>query len=264
MTSPVHRLGGKVAMVTGAGGGIGAAVARRCASEGADVVLAGRARECLDAVAAELSETGRRTLVVPLDQRDEGSVETAVAQALHEAGRVDVLVANSGVPGPTAPFWEVSAEDWAETLTVNLTGTFLVCRAVARHMVVRRAGSMVVVGSATGKRPLAGRVPYAAAKTGLVGLVRSAAADLGPYGVRVNLVSPGAVAGDRLDRVVRAMAESTGSSLDDALRGLTADSPLRTAVTAEQVAATVCFLASDEAAGITGEDVNVSAGAVMY
>lgn len=264
MPSHVQRLGGKVVLVTGAGGGIGAAVALRCAAEGAVVVLAGRSRERLETVAAELVRQGARAHVALLDQRDEGSVEDAVAQALRVAGRIDVLVANSGVAGPTAPFWTVSLEEWAETLEVNTTGTFLVCRAAARHMVPRREGSIVVIGSMTGKRPLGGRTAYAASKAALVGFVRTAATDLGPHSVRVNLVSPGPVAGARLDRVLTALAQSAGTSADEALAVFTADSPLAAVVTPEQVAAAVCFLASEDASAITGDDVNVSAGAVMY
>lgn len=260
----MSSLQGKVALVTGAGGGIGAAVARRCAGAGADVVLAGRSRDRLEAVAGEVAGLGRDAVVVDLDQRDPASVEAAVASAVHRLGRIDVLVANSGVAGPTAPLWEVPVDDWVETLSVNATGTFLVCQAVARHMVPRRAGSIVVVGSMTGKRPLGGRTAYATSKAALLGLVRTAATDLGPHGVRINLVSPGPVAGERLDRVVAALADSTGTEPAQALAGLTADAPLRTVVTADQVAAVVCFLASDEASAITGDDLNVSAGAVMY
>lgn len=187
-----------------------------------------------------------------------------MAQALRQAGGIDVLVANSGVAGPTAPLWDIPAEQWVETLTVNTTGTFLVCRAAARHMVPKGGGSIVVVGSMTGKRPLGGRAAYATSKAALVGFVRTAATDLGPYDVRVNLVSPGPVVGERLDQVLNVLAQSTGTSGNEALAALTADSPLAAVVGPDQVAAAVCFLASDEATAITGEDLNVSAGAVMY
>ena len=265
MTTPDRQpLGGRVVLVTGAGGGIGRAVALRCAREGAVVVLAGRSRERLGAVAAEVADLGRHATVVGLDQREERSVEAAVAATLEETGGIDVLVANSGVAGPSAPLWQVTTEAWEDTLAVNVTGTFLVLRAVAASMVTRRTGSIVVIGSTTGKHPLPGRTPYATSKTALVGLVRTAATDLGPYGIRVNLVSPGPVAGERLDRVVAARAAASGASPEQSLAELTAGAALGRVVTADEVAEVVAFLASDRARGVTGEDVNVSAGAVMH
>jgi NAD(P)-dependent dehydrogenase (short-subunit alcohol dehydrogenase family) len=124
-------------------------------------------------------------------------------------------------------------------------------------MVARRRGSVVVIGSMTGKRPLPGRTPYAAAKTGLIGLVRTLAWDAGAYGVRVNLLSPGPVAGERLDGVLRAQGPG-------AAEGFLAASPLGRLTTPEDVVGAVRFLCSDAAAGITGEDLNVSAGTVAH
>lgn len=267
MTVPLgrpSRLSGKVVLVTGAGRGLGRVIALRCAAEGADVVLTGRSRPSLDQVAEEVGRTGRRAAVAELDLRDEQSISAGVAEAQAAFGGIDVLVANSGVAGPTAPIWDVSTTEWADTFAVNVTGTFLCLRELLPGMVDRGGGSVVVIGSMTGKRPLANRSPYAASKMALVGMVRTAASDAGPYGVRINLISPGPVAGERLERVVANLAAAEGLPEEEALARLSRDAPLPRLVRPEDVAAAVTFLASEDAASITGEDLNVSAGTVTY
>jgi NAD(P)-dependent dehydrogenase (short-subunit alcohol dehydrogenase family) len=257
-------VGAPLAVVTGAGRGIGRAIARRLGHDGHDLVLAGRSTDDLEAVAVELMRSGRAAHVVPTDVGERDSV-AALGAAVEALGGADVLIANSGVAGPTAPLWEISPEDWAATFAVNVTGVYLSCRAVLPTMVTRRRGSIVVVGSMTGKQALSGRTPYAASKTALVGLVRTLALDAGSHGVRVNLVSPGPVAGPRLDRVMADEAERFGTPLDEVRRAWTQRMPLGRFVTEADVARVVAFLADPEAsAGVTGADVNVTAGAVMH
>jgi NAD(P)-dependent dehydrogenase (short-subunit alcohol dehydrogenase family) len=131
-------------------------------------------------------------------------------------------------------------------------------------MIESGAGSLVAISSMTGKRPLHGRTPYAAAKMGVIGLVRTLAVELGPHGIRVNAVCPGAVAGPRIDDVIRRQAATRGITEHEALLAFTGASPLGRLVKANEVAAACAYLASDAAAAITGEDLNVSAGVVMY
>jgi NAD(P)-dependent dehydrogenase (short-subunit alcohol dehydrogenase family) len=131
-------------------------------------------------------------------------------------------------------------------------------------MIEQAGGSVVVIGSMTGKRPLHGRTPYAMSKLGLVGLVRTLAVEAGPYGVRVNLLSPGAVEGARIDRVIEAQAQAQGISFEQARASFMDASPLGQLTAANDVAACAVFLASPQAASITGEDMNVSTGVVMY
>jgi NAD(P)-dependent dehydrogenase (short-subunit alcohol dehydrogenase family) len=131
-------------------------------------------------------------------------------------------------------------------------------------MIAAGAGSLIAISSMTGKRPLHGRTPYAAAKMGVIGLVRSLALELGPHSVRVNAVCPGAVSGPRIEDVIRRQAAARGITEDEALAAFTGASPLGRLVEAGEVARACAFLASDEAAAITGEDLNVSAGVVMY
>lgn len=257
-------MNGAVAVVVGSGAGIGREIALRMGAEGADVVLAGRSTAEMDEVAGLLRADGRRALVVPVDLRDPASVTAAAQRSLAEFGRVDALVANSGVAGPTKPLTEVDQEEWDDTFAVNVTGTFLCAKAFLPAMQRAGSGSVVVVGSMTGKRPLLHRSPYAASKMALVGLVRTLAAEVGPSGVRVNLVSPGGVEGPRLDRVIAGQARAQGITEDQARAQFAEGSPLRRLVTAGDVADTTVFLSSSRAAAITGQDLNVTAGSVMY
>jgi NAD(P)-dependent dehydrogenase (short-subunit alcohol dehydrogenase family) len=262
VTGPL--LDGAVAVVTGAGTGIGREIALRLAADGADLVLAGRSTGPMDEVAAAVREAGRRALVVPLDLRDAASVTKAADAAFDEFGRVDVLVNNSGVGGPSAPLWEIDPDDWEDTFRVNVTGTFLVCRAFLPRMIEAGSGSVVVIGSMTGKRPLVNRTPYAASKTALIGLVRTLAWDTGPHGVRVNLVSPGPVEGARIQWVLEQQAAARGISFEEAQADFTSGSPLHRLVPPGDVADVVAYLASPRSASITGDDINVSAGLAMY
>ena len=257
-------LDGRTALVTGAGRGIGRAIAAAAAAEGAAVALTGRDVDALQETARTIVDKGGRALVAPADVTRADQVEAAVAAAADALGGVDLLVANSGIGGPSAPLWELDPADWERTFAVNVTGVFLSCRAVLPGMLARGSGAIVVIGSMTGKRALVHRTPYAASKTALIGLVRTLAAEVGPAGVRVNLVSPGGVEGERMDWVIRAQAEARGVSLEQAREVFTGDSPLGRLVTPGEVADAVVFLASDRAAAVTGEDLNVSAGTVTY
>jgi NAD(P)-dependent dehydrogenase (short-subunit alcohol dehydrogenase family) len=256
----VNALEGQTALVTGASQGIGRVIAVRFAREGAHVVLAARSRERLEETAAHIENVGGSAQVVPVDL----SVAADVDRLAAEVGAVDTIVANSGISGPTKELWKVDPEEWDETIGVNLTGTFLLCRALVPGMVERRSGSVVAIGSTTGKRPMWGRSPYAATKLGLVGLVRTLALELGPHGVRVNLISPGAVEGERIDAVIHEQARVAGTTYEDVYEEFVKTVPLRRFVTAEEIADATVFLASDASAAITGQDLNVSGGVAMY
>jgi NAD(P)-dependent dehydrogenase (short-subunit alcohol dehydrogenase family) len=207
---------------------------------------------------------GREALIVPTDIRRENSVRNLAEQALARFGHIDILVNNTGITGPTAPLWEITPAEWEETFAVNVTGAYLCCRAFLPSMIERRSGSILFISSMTGKRPLFGRSPYAAGKLALVGLARTLAWETGPYGIRVNVISPGPIEGERVERVIRNQAQAEGISEDEARRRFTSSSPLGRLVPPGDIADAVVFLASDKAASITGEDLNVSAGTVMY
>lgn len=253
-----------VVVVTGAGRGIGREIALAFAREGAALVLASRTEQALHETRAAIEALGREGLVVPTDVSQPASVQNLARRTLDHFGRVDVLVNNSGIGGPSAPMWEINLPDWEATFAVNVTGTYLCCRAFLPAMIARRSGSVLIIGSMTGKRPLWGRTPYAASKMALVGLARTLALETGPYGVRVNVISPGPVEGERIEWVIRKQAEGRGISADEVRQELASGSPLGRLVPPGDVAAATLFLASSRASSITGEDLNVSGGLVMY
>jgi NAD(P)-dependent dehydrogenase (short-subunit alcohol dehydrogenase family) len=254
----------RVAVVTGGDRGIGRAIAFALAREGAVVVVAARSWDSLTRTARDVEKTGTECLPIECDIRDEGSVRRMSDAVLEQYDRVDAVVANAGVAGPTRAMHEIGLAEWRDCVATNLDGTFLTFRAFIPRMIEQQAGVLIAVSSMTGKRPLPGRTAYSASKMGLIGLVRTLAAELGPYGIRVNSVCPGAVAGPRIEDVIRRQAERQGISEDDARSQFRDASPLRRLVQAEEVAAACAYLSSDKATAITGEDLNVSAGLVMY
>lgn len=250
-------------MVTGGNRGIGRAIAVGLAADGFAVAVTARETDTLADTVAAIEADGGTALAVPCDVRDEESVIT-MARDVADFGRVHTVVANAGIAGPTAPLHEIPLAEWRNCLATDLDGVFLTFRAFVPAMIESGAGSLVAISSMTGKRPLHGRTPYAAAKMGVIGLVRTLAVELGPHGIRVNAVCPGAVAGPRIDDVIRRQAATRGITEDEALLAFTGASPLARLVKANEVAAACAYLASDAAASITGEDLNVSAGVVMY
>lgn len=253
-----------IALVTGAARGLGRPVAVALARHGFDVVVTARDKDRLGGTVSAIQEHGRKAWAYALDLTDPEAPER-LAQQLVDAGTMpDALVNNGGIGGPVGPLWELSTRDWEETFAVNVTGTFACCRAFLPAMLARQRGSIVIIGSATGKATLPGRTAYAASKLALVGLTRTLAAETGPGGVRVNLVSPANVEGERMDWVLESRAAGEGVPREEIARRMTAQSAMKRFVTPEEVANTVAFLASDSSSGITGEDINVSAGYVMY
>jgi NAD(P)-dependent dehydrogenase (short-subunit alcohol dehydrogenase family) len=261
------RLKDKVAIVTGASQGIGQAIALAFAREGAKVVLAARNQKNLEGTArkvAALSGNSLTALVVPVDQTDEGQVRTLVEKTLAEFGTIDILVNNSGIAGPTKPCEEVTKEEWEECMSVNVTGMFLCAKHVVPVMKKNRRGRIINVSSISGKRPLPNRTPYTASKMAVIGFTRTLAFELGEYGVTVNAICPGATAGPRIQSVIENMAKVDNISYEEAERTFTGPAALKCLVTAEDHAAACVFLASDEAAHMTAQDINVTAGLVWY
>ncbi len=259
------RLAGRVALVTGGAGGIGQWIALGLAAAGAAVAVTSRDIDRLSGTLEGIAELGGEAEPIGLDIREADSVDAAVEQTLARFGKLDILVANSGIGGPTSPLWEVEPEDWDETFDINVRGTYLTVRAAVRQMIDAQAGgSIVVIGSMTGKRPLLNRTPYAASKLALVGMVRTLATELGPHGIRANVVSPGFVLGDRLDWLLAAQAQAQQRPEDDVRADAADQAPLRRFVNPADIAHAVVHLASDDAAAVTGIDHNVTAGLVMY
>jgi NAD(P)-dependent dehydrogenase (short-subunit alcohol dehydrogenase family) len=260
MTEASRRLQDKAAVITGAGKGIGRAIALRLASEGAAVVLAGRHQADLDAVAHEVQGRGGRAVPCVADVSDEEQVQRLASRARASFGLVDILVNNAGIAGPTGPAATLKRSDWDQVLGVNLTGALLCCQAVLPGMIERRAGRIVNISSVAGKRAYALRSAYAVSKWGLIGLTLTLAQELGPYGVQVNAICPGPVAGERMGNVIRQRAQQAGRPVEEIERTYLEATALKRFVPPEEVAALVAFLASPEADNITGQAIDVSAG----
>lgn len=255
MSPGVPPLAGRVALVTGGGNGLGAAIARALHGQGAVVVVAGRRTEPLAALCVEL---GERAAWRGCDVSDPASVD-ALAASLSEV-EIDLVVNNAGIAGPVAPLTEIGVEEWDEVFDVNVRGVFLVCRAFLPAMVARGRGDVINLASVSGKRPLVRRTPYTASKMAVIGLTSTLAFEVGPAGVNVNTLSPGPVAGPRMERNFRLEAERSGTSEAEAEQAFVSRAALGRMVTEDEVgAAVVAMLAMP---GLCGADIDLSAGMV--
>lgn len=238
-----------VALVTGAGGGIGGAIAVALAREGCDVALLDAVHDAaLDAVAAAVAGCGVHALALQADVRDFTAAAEAVARVVDQLGGLDILVCSAGITRD-AVSWRLSESDWDDVLDVNLKGCFSYARAVAPVLRARGGGRVVLIGSINGLRGKFGQAGYAAAKAGLVGLGKTLARELGRYGVTVNIVAPGLVR----TAMTRALPpEALAAAQEEAVLGGMTEP--------EAVADTVAFLCSARAGRITGEVIRVDAG----
>ena len=248
----------RVVVVTGGNRGIGQAIAAAFVADGAAVAITGRDEVALEETRGALG--AERVLAVAADVGVDDEVREVVRRTERELGPIDVVVNNAAAAGPTLPVHEMDGADFEAVLRTNLLGPFLTSHHALPGMIERGRGCIVNIGSIAGVEGYPMRSPYSASKWGLVGLTRTLAGEVGPHGIRVNLVAPGPTEGERSSSVINARAEATGTSFE-ALRDSYAEAiPLRRFVTAEEVAATVVFLASDAASGITGQSFCVSGG----
>jgi meso-butanediol dehydrogenase / (S,S)-butanediol dehydrogenase / diacetyl reductase len=247
-----HRFSGKNVIVTGAGRGIGQAIALRFAAEGAEVMLLGRTPGPLEETAAAIERQGGKAWAHPADVTQPDQVQSAVAAAMARWGRIEVLVNNAGVDDET-PFLEIREAEWDRVVDTNLKGPFLMSQAVAREMA--KTGGGVILHNASidasgGDGPYAS---YNASKAGLLGLNRTMALELARYNIRVNCVSPGFTHTAMTEKAV-------GPKLMDYLLHSFDRVPLRRLVRTEEVAAAFAYLASDDASAITGTELKVDGG----
>ena len=243
-------LSGKVALVTGASRGIGRAIASRLAEQGATVVAAARG-ENARACAAEITALGRRAEAISLDVTDAAAVEAAPAGVIARHGRLDILVSNAGITRDQL-LMRMKRDDWDAVLATNLTATFLLAQAAMRPMLKQRGGRIVAVSSVVGQMGNAGQANYAASKAGLIGFAKALAREVASRGITVNVVAPGLVETD----MTRALHEKAQGDWESQI-------PLGRLGRVDDVAAAVCYLASDEAAYITGHVLAVNGGMYM-
>jgi 3-oxoacyl-[acyl-carrier protein] reductase len=241
-------LTGKTALVTGASGGIGGATARALSGQGATVALSGTRREALDALAGEL---GARTHVLPCDLSDLAAVEALVPQAEQAMGKLDILIANAGITRDNL-FVQLKDEDWDAVLAVNLTASFRLARAAVRTMMRRRFGRIVAITSVVGVTGNPGQVNYTASKAGLIGMIKSIAAEYAKRGVTANCIAPGFIASAMTDKLNDKQKEAILARVPAGKLGTGAD-----------VAAAAVYLCSDEAGYVTGQTIHVNGGMAM-
>lgn len=250
-TAGLFALSGRTAFVTGAGQGLGAAIAQGLAEAGARVVLADIAAT-VDAAAQALRRDGHACLAVRLDVRDEEAFGTAFGRAIREYGGVDVMVNNAALTIAT-PLWDITAAEWDDVLAVNLRGAFFGCRIAGVHMRARGSGRIINVSSIAGQQASAASgAHYAASKAGLFALTRSFAQALAPHGVTVNALAPSTVRGASLDTLEESQQ-----------RALAATIPLGRFGEAREVAAAAVYLASPAAAFTTGTVLDLNGGRLM-
>jgi 3-oxoacyl-[acyl-carrier protein] reductase len=242
-------LTGKTALVTGASGGIGGAIARALHAQGATVVLSGTRAEALDAVKAEL---GDRTFVVPANLSDAASVE-ALPKAAEEAtgAGIDILVNNAGITKDNL-FMRMKDEEWEQVLAVNLTAAFRLSRAVLRGMMKKRWGRIIQISSVVGATGNPGQGNYAAAKAGLIGMSKSLAAEVASRHITVNAIAPGFIQTSMTEVLTDQQKQMISGRIPAGRMGMPAE-----------IAAAVVYLASEEAAYVTGETIHVNGGMAM-
>lgn len=256
-------LAGQHAVVTGAGRGIGLAVAETLAKLGADITLMGRKQKDLETVSADLAKRfSVKTYAAVADVTDEAAVEAAFAAATDAIGTPSILVNNAGIAG-SAPFHRMSADHWREMLGTNLTGTFLCTSRAYPAMRDAGYGRIVNVASTSGLKGYAYIAAYSASKHGVIGLTRSLALEAAKTGVTVNAVCPGYTETDIVDRTVKTIVGKTGRSVDDARAELAATNPQGRLVQPWEVAETVAWLCLPGSASITGQSIVVAGGEVM-
>ncbi|HEY2665143.1 MAG TPA: SDR family oxidoreductase [Candidatus Binataceae bacterium] len=259
----MNELSDKVAIVTGGGYGIGRLIAERYAQAGAKLVLAARSVPQLEETCAALLKRGSTAIAIPTDVAKEADCAALVKRAIDEFGRVDILVNNAGISGPTKRCTEMALAEWQETIDINLTGAWLASRAALPIMERQKSGNILMISSGAGRRGYPLRSPYAASKWAMIGLTQTLAGEWGSAGVRVNCICPGAVEGPRIERVIRARAESLGQPYEQVKRGFTSQSALQRMVTEDEVARVSVFLVTETSAGVTGQTINVDAGNIM-
>lgn len=237
-------------LITAGGSGIGRAMAEGFAAAGHQVWVT-------DVNADSLSDLPAGWQASVVDAADEDSVAALFAEVREQWGGLDVLCANAGIAGPTALIEDIALEDWRKCVSVNLEGCFLAAKYAAPLMKAARAGSIIVTSSTAGQYGYPNRAPYASAKWAVIGLMKTLAMELGPYGVRANAICPGAVEGPRMEGVLEREAAAKGMSRDEVYEGYASGTSMRSFVEARDIANMAVFLGSDAARLVSGQVIAV-------
>jgi NAD(P)-dependent dehydrogenase (short-subunit alcohol dehydrogenase family) len=252
-------LDGKVAIITGASKGIGRALSLRFAREGSAVVCVARSADLVKETTAQVTKAGGKAIAVVCDLAREEDVRAMVTEGVRAFGKITTLVNNAGDGGPTKKIEEYTMEDWRYTIDSCLTSSYLCMRFAVPEMRKAGGGAIVNISSMAGRRGLPYRIGYCSSKAGQVGMTYGMALELAPD-IRVNCVAPGAVDGDRIDRVIAGQAEVRGISVEQMRKQMTDQSPLKRFVTADDIVDATLFFCSDAARSISGQVLAVNAG----
>jgi NAD(P)-dependent dehydrogenase (short-subunit alcohol dehydrogenase family) len=255
---------GMAAAITGAGSGIGRQIADHLTGAGVDVAINDVEEAALAEAREELGDNPGDLVTQCGNAGDPSTASKLVEAAVDTFGGLDILVNNVGIAGPTKPTEEIDHQEFIQTLEINLGATFATTKAAIPHLKSGDDGRIVNLSSMSGKRPLRDRTPYTTSKMGIIGFTRTLAVELADHDVTVNAICPGSVDGPRLRSVIEGQAESQGRSFDDVEQEFRDVSPMNEFVEAGDVADAVLFLCSQRAERITGQDLNVTAGIVMY
>jgi NAD(P)-dependent dehydrogenase (short-subunit alcohol dehydrogenase family) len=253
-------LNDRVAIITGASKGIGRVMSELFAREGARVVCAARSADLVADTAARIRAAGGDAIAVTADAGTEPGARAIVDAARSRFGRLDTLVNNAGDGGPTKPIQDYAVDDWFYTVNSCLTSAYLCTRFAVPAMIEAGRGAVVNIASMAGRRGLAYRVGYCSAKAGQIGMTYGLALELGRHNITVNAIAPGAVEGDRIDRVIKGQAEVQGVDVDCVRQSFLERSPLRRMSTPDDIASLAAFLCSDLARNISGQCIPVTAG----
>lgn len=258
----MRRFENHVVVITGAGNGIGKACAVRFSQEGARVACLDVSDDANAAVVAECRSFGVPAMAFHCDVTDKKSIESAVAEILTQWNTIDILVASAGIY-TGSPLAEVPLEQWQRTIDINLTGVFLTNQVVAPILMQKKHGSIINISSMAGKTSWPASAEYSASKSGVIGLTRSVAMEMAPYGPTANAVCPG----NTLTEMVRGVAEKVGKldglAGEEWLRKRAEDTPLKRLAEPWEIAGVVAFLASEDARYITGQSIEVDGGLIM-
>ncbi len=253
------RLDGKRVILTAGAAGIGRATLQTFLDAGAEVFLCDVDDEALDEVRSSFPKVG----VLKADVADPDAVDQLFEKAVARLGGLDILLNNAGIAGPTAPVEAVDLEDWRQCLEVNITGQFLCARRAVPLIKAAGGGSIVNLSSAAGRFGFPLRTPYAASKWAVIGFTKSLAIELGPAKIRVNAICPGAVEGERINRVIAAKAEAQGMSFDEMYQTYAGVASMKTLVSSQDIASMMLFICSDAGHYVSGQVLGVD-GNIEY
>lgn len=255
----------KIALITGSADGIGKQTALYFAEQGARLFICDINPETLVKTKSEIEALGAEVEAIQYDARNLDDVQKVAGALIDHYGDIDILVNNTGIPGPTKSILELSSEEWDEVMEVNVRSTYYFIKLLAPYMIAKKSGKIVNFSSMTGKRSLNLRAPYCASKIAIIGLTRCVAEELGAYNINVNAVCPGSVSGGRGDMLVAREMARTGKTAEEVLAPILAQSFIKRQVTGRDIAKLVAFLSDDElSSAITGQDININCGLITY